>query len=325
MKTERICVIVLFMVMLTSFAHALEPVGGTQRNGSETITTGPDIEELVVGAQPTATVTLDPISDCTYGRLQIAITTPHSRTREYVRATTSTGVILREAEHSSGPGTSYTGSYNFPFSSSVPSGTIVTLYGYMGHTPPSTGNTAEFSISYRCDTLAVLQACAGPYSGQCAGFPALNGLWFKLNAVAQGYTVDNHFGGKVKKNITVPLYMGFAWDDVNSQYNVSIFTETAPGVWTNNHPTTRIPSSYTQNFFPDWGLSIYLNSTDHIHTYHTPYIKYTLDHTGAVKKATYSGIGEVNSGSFEADSLTYMGNVKISGSTVSVSTLPFTP
>ena len=84
--------------------------------------------------------------------------------------------------------------------------------------------------------------------------------------------------------------------------------------------------SYTQNFISDFQVKIYVNNdTDSISGYHTPYIKYAQDDTGAVKKATYSGTGEVYDGSFDANASAYYGSVKISGTTVDVSKLPFAP
>ena len=343
MKSGRICVIVLFMAMFASFAHALEPIDETQlggpgtittghetkRGGSETITTGLDIEDPALAlAPPTATVTLDPSSNCSDGLLQVAITSPISMTRYYWRAVTSTGVLLGEDEQSYDAGTSYTGSFGFPFSSTVPDGTIVELYGYMGQTPPKAKNTPEFSITYRCDTGTVLASCAGPY-GPCASapaFPALDGRWFKLSAAVNGQYVQKANGVIKPHNFTVPLYMGFAWDTVNSRYDVNVFTKTAPDVWTRTLVTTKSNQTYTQNFLPDFYLKLFVNNnTDYLQIWHTPRLKYVLDNTGALKAATYSGIGEVFGGSFDTGTSDYFGSVKITGSMVSVSKLPFTP
>jgi hypothetical protein len=154
--------------------------------------------------------------------------------------------------------------------------------------------------------------------------PLLDGLWFKLKAAVQGYMVDKGTGDIVKQNFTVPLYMGFAWN--TDKYDVHLFTKTASGVWTNTYSTTETTITYNQNFISDFRLTVYVNNdTDWFGTYHTPYIKYVFENTGAVKKATYSGTGEVCNGSFDADASAYYGSVKISGTTVDVSKLPFTP
>ena len=161
-----------------------------------------------------------------------------------------------------------------------------------------------------------------------AASPLLDGLWFKLKAAVQGYMVDKGTGDIVKQNFTVPLYMGFAWNTgvEGGYYDVRLLTETAPGVWTNTYSNGQSAMAYSQSFISDFHLHVYINNdTDWIVTYHTPYIKYVLDDTGAVKKATYSGTGEVFDGSFNADASVYYGSVKISGTTVNVSKLPFTP
>jgi len=154
--------------------------------------------------------------------------------------------------------------------------------------------------------------------------PLLDGLWFKLKAAVQGYVVDKGTGDIVKQNFTVPFYMGFVWN--TDKYDVRLFTETAPGVWTNTYSTTKVTITYNENFFSDFQLKVYVNNdTDYIGTYHTPYIKYVFADTGGVKKATYSGTGEVYDGSFVAGASAYYGSVKITGTTVDVSKLPFTP
>jgi hypothetical protein len=284
---------------------------------------------LTATVLPTATVALNPASSCSSGVLQVSITTPIDRTREYGIVTTSTGDVLGEFEHGSGPGTSYTGSYYFPFNSSVPNGTIVTLYGYMGQTPPKAANTAEFSVSYRCDTDGVFAACAGPY-GPCAtapDFPVLNGRWFKLNAVVTGNKVSKGNGViKPHRLSKVPFYMGFTWNTTINQYYISVYTETAPGVWANTFTTARIPPITTQSILSDVQLRVNVNNgTDYFWSFHTPYIKYGLTGTGVLKTATYSGTGEVYAGSFDGGTTEYYGSVKISGSMVDVSKLPFTP
>lgn len=50
-----------------------------------------------------------------------------------------------------------------------PEGTVFTSYAYVGETPPSPDNTAEFSVTYACSNSGnnvVLAACAGQY-GDC--------------------------------------------------------------------------------------------------------------------------------------------------------------
>jgi hypothetical protein len=128
-----------------------------------------------VSAANTATASLDPASSCTAGRLQITVNLDFSRTREFGVATTRAGTVLVRFEHASAPGKTYSGSYNFASWSAQPAGTLIGLYGYLGQTPPSPDDTAEFFVAYNCTTLAVVQSCAGAF-GSCPrnwpGMPA---------------------------------------------------------------------------------------------------------------------------------------------------------
>ena len=150
---------------------------------------------MAVSAANTATASLDPSSSCAFGRLQITVNLDVSRTRELVRATTSAGAVLVSDEHASGPGKTYSGSYNFPFSSAQPAGTLIGLYGYMGQTPPSPDNTAEFFVAYNCTTLAVVQSCTGAF-GSCPrnwpGMPAAGSAAVSA-AVFQGAPIPTGF------------------------------------------------------------------------------------------------------------------------------------
>jgi hypothetical protein len=135
-----------------------------------------------VTAANTATVSLDPSSSCTQGRLQITVNLDVSRSREYGIATTSGGTVLVQFEHASGPGTTYSGGFNYgTYSAAQPAGTLIGLYGYLGQTPPSSSNTAEFFLAYDCSTLAVVKSCAGAY-GSCPrdwpGIPTLASGFF---------------------------------------------------------------------------------------------------------------------------------------------------
>ncbi len=116
---------------------------------------------------PIATVALDAAhSDCESGRLLVTAD-GISGGRQYWRATwsdsTHQDVPLGESEDS-GPVGSYNGPIDFPFlAGPVPFGIIVTLYGYLGSTPPDPRTTVEFSVTYVCDTQEVLTRVAGFY------------------------------------------------------------------------------------------------------------------------------------------------------------------
>lgn len=118
-------------------------------------------------ATPAATVALDlDVSGCEFGRLLIT-TSGISGGRQFRRATWSdaarTDIVLGQIEES-GPATGYAGEMEFPFvAGPVPYGIMVTLYGYQGSTPPDPATTAEFALTYVCDTLEVVASIAGPY------------------------------------------------------------------------------------------------------------------------------------------------------------------
>jgi hypothetical protein len=116
------------------------------------------------------------------GHLRVA-STGISGGRQYWRATWSDAiskdVLLGEGE-TAGPADGYSGSIDFPFvAGPVPFGIAVTLYGYEGSTPPTPATTAEFSLTYVCDSLEVLSSRAGPY-GTITPLATANyeGLWW---------------------------------------------------------------------------------------------------------------------------------------------------
>lgn len=117
---------------------------------------------------PAATVAIDTtVSDCESGRLLIT-TTGISGGRQFWRAiatdpVTNAQSLLGEREEE-GPAAGYSGALDFPFlTGPVPYGIAVTLYGYQGTTPPTPATTAEFAVTYVCDTLEILSTSAGPY------------------------------------------------------------------------------------------------------------------------------------------------------------------
>jgi hypothetical protein len=153
----------------------------------------------------------------------------------------------------------------------------------------------------------------------------LDGLWFKMKCKAKGYKVDTATGAYTKSSLNIPFYLGFAWNVVNTSYDYMIYTETAPGVWTQTYTARVNTTAYSQNFISDFGFDLYIGPVDHISIYHTPFIKYVMDGMGGVKKASLSGIGEVYGGDFGAGAFAFYGSCKISGKTVDPAQLPFTP
>lgn len=126
---------------------------------------------LQVFAQSSATgVALSSYSDCTSpAGLDISMATDGTVTREGGIVTTAAGATLMSFDQTTGF-QNYTGTfmgYNFASPAwSVPAGTIVGLYAYIGSMPYTSANSIEWFIAYRCDTQEVVYSCYGAY-GTC--------------------------------------------------------------------------------------------------------------------------------------------------------------
>jgi hypothetical protein len=115
-------------------------------------------------------VALDANADCSRGDLDLTITTAGA-TRESWLATNAAGATLVQGEGATGLG-NFSGT--FPdfrigpsgFLVAQPANTLIGSYAYVGETPPSAANTAEFFVYYNCSTRKVLYSCFGPY-GSC--------------------------------------------------------------------------------------------------------------------------------------------------------------
>jgi hypothetical protein len=105
---------------------------------------------------------------CSNGRIDITLTNSGAN-RESWRATNLAGATLTQGEGPSGfPTGTSTGFFPQLFVSSQPVDTLIGSYAYVGETPPSATNTAEFFVFYKCKLplAEVLLTCSGPY-GTC--------------------------------------------------------------------------------------------------------------------------------------------------------------
>lgn len=122
------------------------------------------------GAATAEAVALDANADCSRGDLDITLTTAGAN-RESWLATNAAGATLVQGE-----GATSLGNFNGPFNGfrigpsgflvTQPPNTLIGSYAYVGETPPSASNTAEFFVYYSCTTRKVLYSCFGPY-GTC--------------------------------------------------------------------------------------------------------------------------------------------------------------
>ncbi len=124
----------------------------------------------VLAAATAQGVALNAGANCDYAALDITLTTVGA-TREYGLVTNEAGDVLEEFEQGTGiPNFSGTFvNYGILLSPSQPAGTIIGSYAYIGETPPSAADTAEFFVLYECSDSGandVLYACYGPY-GTC--------------------------------------------------------------------------------------------------------------------------------------------------------------
>ena len=122
------------------------------------------------GAATADGVALDANADCSRGDLDLTLTTAGAN-RESWLATTASGATLVQGEGPTSLG-NFSGTFNdfrigpTGFLVAQPANTLVGSYAYVGETPPSAANTAEFFVYYNCTTRKVLYSCSGSY-GTC--------------------------------------------------------------------------------------------------------------------------------------------------------------
>ena len=133
---------------------------------------------MVVVASPAsanATITATSVAltsgdNCRTADLDLGITSG-TVTRESGQVTGPDGTVLGHFEQSSSL-SNHTGvftGYGISASTAQPDGTVLGTYAYVGSTPPSAADTAEWFVLYRCHTTGaqeVLSTCFGDY-GTC--------------------------------------------------------------------------------------------------------------------------------------------------------------
>ena len=121
---------------------------------------------LAVAAVTAHGVELGAGAGCSNGRIDVTLTNTGA-SRESWRATNYAGTTLIQGEGPSGfPPATSTGFFPQVFLSSQPADSLIGSYAYVGETPPSATNTAEFFILYKCATREIILTCFGPY-GTC--------------------------------------------------------------------------------------------------------------------------------------------------------------
>jgi hypothetical protein len=112
-------------------------------------------------------VALNAAAGCSNGNLDITLTTVGAQ-REGWRATTLDGATISQGDVPTGLVT-FSGTFvgfQIVFSPAQSADSQVASYAYVGATPPSANDTAEFFVFYKCSTREVLLSCYGAY-GTC--------------------------------------------------------------------------------------------------------------------------------------------------------------
>jgi hypothetical protein len=157
-----------------------------------------------------------------------------------------------------------------------------------------------------------------------------DGVWFKLVAKVQGYSVDPATGVYSKHNFTQKVYLllestgGGPVPGTPFDYDITTYTETAPGTWTGQMQDNESTISANENFFSDLNLELPGAGGSYVEIYHTPFIKTKTDGLGALTSAKYKARGEVYFGDDGSGNEIY-GDISIRGKSVDVSKLPFVP
>ncbi len=115
-------------------------------------------------------VSLAANADCSRGDLDLTLSTAGAD-RESWLATNAAGATLVQGEAATGLA-NFSGTFNgfrigpTGFLVAQPANTLIGSYAYVGETPPSAANTAEFFVYYNCTTRQILYSCSGAY-GSC--------------------------------------------------------------------------------------------------------------------------------------------------------------
>jgi len=120
----------------------------------------------VLAAATAEGVALNTFAGCDDASLDITFTSVNAH-RELGQATLEDGTILKSFEQSTNLD-NFSGTY-IGYGISIPlqpDNTVIGSYAYVGETPPSTSDTAEFFMLYECTTREVILSCFGGY-GTC--------------------------------------------------------------------------------------------------------------------------------------------------------------
>lgn len=158
----------------------------------------------------------------------------------------------------------------------------------------------------------------------------LDNVWFKVSVKVKAFSVDPATGDYDKYKLSQTVYLlfeltgGGPLPGTPLDYDITAYTETAPGVWTSDYQDSNSTTSSNENFFPDVYFGLDGMGGSWVGLYHTPHIAIKTDGVGAFKSAKYTALGEVYEGEDGSGNEIY-GDVSIKGKSTDVSKLPFVP
>jgi hypothetical protein len=178
--------------------------------------------------------------------------------------------------------------------------------------------------------IAAVFLASSLLAASAASAQMLDDVWFKLVVKVKGYSVDPATGDYDNYKLSQTVYLlfeltgGGPLPGTALDYDLTAYTETAPGVWTADLQDNESTISSNENFFPDVNFTLDGMGGSWVGLYHTPHIQIKDDGMGGLKKAKYKALGEVFEGEDSSGNEIY-GDASIKGKTVDVSKLPFIP
>ena len=175
-------------------------------------------------------------------------------------------------------------------------------------------------------SLLVIVVLVGALVVPIVSAQRFDGIWFSLKLSVKGWTLDNPTQSQIVKfSESMPVYVEFV-STGGQAYDLHFWTQ-VDGVWSNSYTVGQTIIGTNENFLSDSSVTFVGNGGDSVHTFHTVFISSKLaGGTGEVQSATYTGAGEINTGTIIIGGVTNraFGSCTVKGKTVDPSKLPFT-
>jgi len=111
---------------------------------------------------------------------------------------------------------------------------------------------------------------------------SLDGKWFVLNCKVTARAVNPDTGYVTQYNTGFKAYVYFSYVKPataprGSEYYCEVWSQSSPGNWVVSYSGDRSTSSISENFFPDWGMPLYIKDGANIGTFITPHVSVALN------------------------------------------------